>query len=76
MQQKLLVVLEEVVVLSREGPELLDAHQQQVVVWVVCICLPQQPLHPHKYITYLLVIHTFEQIIEIRNITYLSVCAL
>ncbi|KAG7228485.1 hypothetical protein INR49_007658 [Caranx melampygus] len=27
--QELLVVLEEVVILSCEGPELLDAHQQQ-----------------------------------------------
>lgn len=32
-------------VLSCKGPELLDAHQQQVVVWVLCLCLLQQPLH-------------------------------
>lgn len=44
MQEELLVVLEEVLVLSGEGPELLDGHQQQVVVWVVCLRLPQQPL--------------------------------
>lgn len=50
MQQKLLVVLEEVMILSCEGPELLDAHQQQVVVWVLCLCLPQQPLHAHRHV--------------------------
>lgn len=44
-QQKLLVVLEEVVVLRREGPELLNAHQQQVIVRVVRISLPEQSLH-------------------------------
>lgn len=49
MQQELLVVLEEVVILSCEGPELLDAHQQQVVVRVLCVRLPQQPLHTHMY---------------------------
>lgn len=51
MKEQLLVVLEQVVILSGEGPQLLDAHQQEVVVRVIRLCLLQQPLqtqHPWK----------------------------
>lgn len=44
VKQQLLVALQEMVVLSCEGPELLDAHQQQVVVRVLGFGLLQQGL--------------------------------
>lgn len=44
LKQQLLVALQEVVVLSREGPEPLDAHQQQVVVRVLGFGLLEQGL--------------------------------
>lgn len=47
-QQQLLVVLQQVMILRREGPELLDANHQQVVVWMLGVRLSQQALHPKK----------------------------
>lgn len=48
VKEQLLVVLEQVMVLSRERPQLLDAHQQQVVVRVLGLRLLQQPLRAQR----------------------------
>lgn len=52
LNQQLLVVLDQVMALDSEGPKLLDANQQQVVVRVLGLSLLQQGLwntHAHTH---------------------------